>query len=330
MVKELDNQTKTRQTLEAGRDYPRTYREFVEWFPDNESCIAFLVKLRWPNGFICPGCSSVSEPWHQTRGRLVCPRCRHQTSVTRGSIFDKTRTPLTTWFETAWHMTTAKNGLSAITLQRTLGTSYRTAWTMLHRYRIAMVRSERGQLSGIVEIDECLVGGVDHGGKRGRGADKAIVVIAIEIKDPLGFGRVRMRHIPDASGDELVSFVCDVVSPGSTVQTDGWGGYNELQKNGYVHQKKIMSSSDEPAHVSMPGVHRIASLLKRWILGTHQGSVSAEHLQSYLEEFTFRFNRRSSRSRGLVFRRLLEQAVVTGSIIETEIAHGFNWQQHNI
>lgn len=213
MVKELDNQTKTRQTLEAGRDYPRTYREFVEWFPDNESCIAFLVKLRWPNGFICPGCSSVSEPWHQTRGRLVCPRCRHQTSVTRGSIFDKTRTPLTTWFETAWHMTTAKNGLSAITLQRTLGTSYRTAWTMLHRYRIAMVRSERGQLSGIVEIDECLVGGVDHGGKRGRGADKAIVVIAIEIKDPLGFGRVRMRHIPDASGDELVSFVCDVVSP---------------------------------------------------------------------------------------------------------------------
>jgi transposase-like protein len=227
-------------------------------------------------------------------------------------------------------MTTAKNGLSAITLQRTLGTSYRTAWTMLHRYRIAMVRSEREQLSGIVEIDECLVGGVDHGGKRGRGADKAIVVIAIEIKDPLGFGRVRMRHIPDASGDELVSFVCDVVSPGSTVQTDGWGGYNELQKNGYVHQKKIMSSSDEPAHVSMPGVHRIASLLKRWILGTHQGSVSVEHLQSYLEEFTFRFNRRSSRSRGLVFRRLLEQAVVTGSIIETEIAHGFNWQQHNI
>ena len=103
-----------------------------------------------------------------------------------------------------------------------------------------------------------------------------------------------------------------------------------MQKNGYVHQKKLMSSNDDPAHVSMPGVHRIASLLKRWVLGTHQGSVSAEHLQSYLEEFTFRFNRRSSRSRGLVFRRLLEQAVVTGPIIETKIAHGFNWQQHNI
>ena len=130
----------------------------------------------------------------------------------------------------------------------------------------------------------------------------------------------------DASGDRLVPFVSDVVSPGATVQTDGGGGYNELQKNGYIHEKKLMSSSDDPAHVSMPGVHRIASLLKRWLLGTHQGSVSAEHLQAYLEEFTFRYNRRSSRSRGLVFRRLLEQAVVTGPIIETEVAHGFNWQ----
>jgi len=227
-------------------------------------------------------------------------------------------------------MTTAKNGLSAKTLQRTLGTSYRTAWTMLHRYRIAMVRSEREPLSGTVEIDECLVGGVDHGGKRGRGADKAIVVIAVEIKDPIGYGRVRMRHIPDASGDALVPFVCEEVSPGTTVRTDGWGGYNELQQKGYAHQKKVLSSSNAPAHISMPGVHRVASLLKRWILGTHQGSVSAEHLQAYLEEFTFRFNRRTSRSRGLVFRRLLEQAVVTGTIIETEIAHGFDWQHHNI
>ncbi len=193
-----------------------------------------------------------------------------------------------------------------------------------------MVRSEREQLSGIVEVDESLVGGVDHGGKRGRGADKAIVAIAVEIKNPKGFGRVRMRHIPDASGDQLLAFVTDVVASGSTVQTDGWGGYNDLQQRGYVHQKTVLSSSDDPAHVSMPGVHRIASLLKRWILGTHQGSVSGEHLQSYLEEFTFRFNRRTSRSRGLVFRRLLEQAVITGPIIEPEIAHGFDWQHHNI
>jgi transposase-like protein len=227
-------------------------------------------------------------------------------------------------------MTTAKNGMSAKTLQRTLGTSYRTAWKMLHQYRIAMVRSEREQLSGIVEVDESLVGGVDHNGKRGRGADKAIIVIAVEIKDPKGFGRIRMRHIPDASGDQLLAFITDVVTSGSTVQTDGWTGYNNLQQKDYVHQKTVLSSNDDPAHVSMPGVHRVASLLKRWILGTHQGSVSPEHLQSYLEEFTFRFNRRTSDSRGLVFRRLLEQAVITGPIIEPKIAHGFDWQHHNI
>jgi transposase-like protein len=329
-VENLQNQTKTLPILEAGRDYPRIYREFVEWFPDDESCIAYLEKLRWPSGFICPVCDFASDPWHQTRGRLVCPNCRRQTSATRGTIFDKTRTPLTVWFETAWLMTTAKNGLSAKTLNRTLGTSYRTAWSMLHRYRIAMVRSEREKLSGFVEIDESLVGGVDHGGKRGRGSDKAIVVIAVEIKEPKGYGRIRMRHIPNASGDSLVPFVCDVVSSGATIQTDGWNGYNDLQQKGYVHQKKKISASDDPAHVSMPGVHRIASLLKRWILGTHQGAVRVEHLQAYLEEFTFRFNRRTSQSRGLVFRRLLEQAVVTDPIIEKKITHGFDWDNHNI
>lgn len=223
-MEDLRDQTTTSLILEAGRDYPGNYREFVEWFRDSESCITYLEKLRWPNGFICPTCCFVSEPWHQTRGRLVCLSCCHQTTVTRGTLFDKTRTPLTTWFETAWHMTTAKNGCSAKTLQRTLGPSYRSAWKILHRYRIAMVRSERAQLSGLVEVDERLVGGVDRGEKRGRGADKAIVVIAVEIKDPMGFGRVRMRHIPDASGDQLVPFVCDVVTSGTTVQTDGWGG----------------------------------------------------------------------------------------------------------
>lgn len=271
-VDDLRDQTKP--MLEAGRDYPRTYQEFVEFFLDDKSCTTYLEKLRWPNGFICPACGCGSEPWHQTRGRLVCSKCRHQTSATRGTIFDKTRTSLTTWFEAAWHMATPKNGLSAKTLQQTLGTSYRTAWKMLHRYRISMVRSERTKLSGTVEIDESLVGGVDHGGKRGRGADKAIIVIAVEIKDPVGFGRVRIRHILDASGDKLVPFVCDVVAQGSTVQTDGWSGYNDLQQNGYVHHKTVISSSDEPAHVSMPGVHRIASLLKRWIPGTHQGQLA--------------------------------------------------------
>jgi transposase-like protein len=314
-----------RRALVAGLDYPRSYREFVGMFPDDEACAAYLEQLRWSRGFICPGCGSTAEPWHQTRGRLVCPACRHQVSVTSGTILDKTRTPLTTWFEAAWHLTTAKNGLSAKTLERTLGASYRTAWVMLQRFRVAMVRSERGLLSGTVEVDESLVGGVEQGGKRGRGTSKPVVAIAVEIKEPKGFGRVRMRHIPDASGANLVPFVCDVVAPGAVVHTDGWGGYNDLPQHGFTHQVTLLSPSDDPAHVSMPGVHRVASLLKRWILGTHQGAISAAHLQSYLEEFTFRFNRRTSGSRGLVFRRLIEQAVATAPVTEAEVSHGYHW-----
>jgi transposase-like protein len=215
--------------------------------------------------------------------------------------------------------------MSAKTLERTLGVSYRVAWTMLQRYRVAMVRAERERLSGDVEVDEALVGGVEHGGKPGRGSQKCVVLVAVEVKQPKGFGRVRMRHVPDASGASLVPFVCEVVDTGAVVRTDGWAGYNGLVRRGYAHQRTVVSASGDPAHVSMPGVHRVASLLKRWILGTHQGSVGAEHLQSYLEEFTFRFNRRTSRSRGLVFRRLLEQAIATGPVTEADVTHGYAW-----
>jgi transposase-like protein len=134
-----------------------------------------------------------------------------------------------------------------------------------------------------------------------------------------------MRYVPDASGDCLVPFVRDTIAPEASVLTDGWGGYNDLSKHGYSRRKIVISSSGDPAHVSMPGVHRVASLLKRWILGTHQGAVTPDHLQSYLEEFTFRFNRRTSRSRGLVFRRLLEQAIVTAPVTESDVTHGYDW-----
>lgn len=314
-----------KSVLVAGIDYPNTYREFVKMFPDDAACAALLEQLRWTEGFICPSCGTTSTPWRQTRERLVCPTCRYQTSVTAGTIFDKTRTPLTTWFEAAWHVTTAKNGMSAKTLERTIGTSYRVAWTMLQRFRVAMVGKERKQLSGDVEIDETLVGGVQQGGKRGRGAIKSVVVIAVEIKQPRGFGRVRMRHIPDASGDSLLPFVRDVIASDSVIRTDGWRGYNGLSDLGYIHKIVRLSDSGDPAHVSMPGVHRVSGLFKRWILGTLQGSVVPAHLQSYLEEFTFRFNRRTSQSRGLVFRRLLEQAVVTGPVTETDVTYGYDW-----
>ena len=312
--------------LVAGRDYPHTYRGFVEMFPDDAACEAYLAKLRWPQGFICPTCKVNAVPWRASRGRLACPHCRHLTTVSAGTIFDKTRTPLTTWFEAAWHVSTAKNGMSAKTLERTLGTKYRVAWTMLHRFRVAMVDAERTQLSGTVEVDETLVGGVKQGGKRGRGAEKSIVAIAIEIKEPMGFGRVRMRHVPDASGASLVPFVCNVTAPGSIIHTDGWSGYNGLESKGFNIMVTVQSSSGDPAHVSMPGVHRVASLLKRWILGTYQGSIVPEHLQSYLEEFTFRFNRRTSRSRGRVFRRLIERAVLTNPVTECDVTHGYKWE----
>ena len=170
-----------------------------------------------------------------------------------------------------------------------------------------------------------LVGGVEHGGQRGRGTRKCIVVIAVEVRQPKGFGRVRMRHVPDVSAASLLPFVRDALAPGTVVLTDGWSGYNSLTKHGYQRQKIVVSSSGDPAHVSLPGVHRVASLLKRWILGTHQGAITADHLQSYLEEFTFRFNRRTSRNRGLVFHRLLQQAVATGPVTESDVTCGYDW-----
>lgn len=313
-------------SLTAGIDYPNTIREFFKMFPDDNACIDYLRNLRWKDEFICPKCNAVSIPWNESRNRIACSVCRHQTTVTAGTIFDKTRTPLTVWFEAAWHVTTAKNGMSAKTLERTIGSSYHVAWMMLQRFRIAMVNSERTKLTGNVEIDETFIGGEEHGGKRGRGTDKNIVVIAVELDEHKGFGRTRMKCIHDASGDSLLPFVREVISTGATIITDAWGGYNKVEEYGYKRVINNVSDSDDFAHVLMPGVHRVASLLKRWILGTHQGSVSDEHLQSYLEEYTFRFNRRNSKSRGLVFRRLLEFSVVASPVRQTDIIGGYDWQ----
>lgn len=296
----------------GGRDYPRTWSEFLDWFPDDGACLAFLEHLRWPEGFVCPACATATEPYRATRDRLICQACRHQASVSAGTIFDKTRTPLTVWFAAAWYVTNQKHGVSALGLKRVLGLgSYQTAWTILHKLRRAMVRRDRDRLAGDVEADETYVGGPEPGLRGRQTSKKAIVAIAVEIHQPKGFGRARLRRIPDVSGRSLVSFVRGAVEPGSVVHTDGWRGYNGLPEAGYTRKKTVLSDSGDPAHVSMPAVHRVASLLKRWLLGTHQGSVGPEQLDSYLDEFTFRFNRRTSRSRGLLFFRLLEQAVVT-------------------
>jgi transposase-like protein len=239
--------------------------------------------------------------------------CGGEISATAGTIFEGTRISLRTWFSTMWFVTSQKDGASALGLKRVLGLgSYQTAWTWLHKLRRAMVRPGRDRLCGRIEVDETYVGGSKTGGKRGRGCErKEVVVIAVEVHSPKGFGRVRMRRVPDVSGSSLVPFVCDVAEAGSEILTDGWGGYNRVSNCGYKHDRVVLSDTGDPAHVSMPGVHRIAALVKRWLLSTHQGSVSGKHLEYYLDEYTFRFNRRTSRLRGLLFYRLMEQAVAT-------------------
>ncbi len=174
-----------------------------------------------------------------------------------------------------------------------------------------------------MEVDETYVGGAETGGKRGRGSkNKEIVVIAVEVLSPKGFGRIRMRRVPDVAGDSLVPFICDVAEPDSEIQTDGWGGYNSLTEHSYTHSRTVLSESGNPAHVTMQGVHRIAALLKRWLLGIHQGAVRGKHLGYYLDEYTFRFNRRASRSRGMLFYRLMQQAVTTASTPYRQLVDG--------
>jgi transposase-like protein len=234
--------------------------------------------------------------------------------VTAGTIFDRTRTPLTVWFHACWAFATAKDGISALGLQRTLQIgSYQTAWAMLHRLRSALVRPGRELLSGQVEVDETYIGGEEAGlaGGRAKGK-KALVAVAVEVKSPKGFGRARMRVIPDRSAATLHAFITDNLAAGSSVITDGWSGYRGIEAAGYTHDRRGQRAAKalgEDIGTLLPGVHRVASLAKRWLLSTHQGRVEVEHLPGYLDEFCYRFNRRRSRSRGLVFLRLLQLAV---------------------
>lgn len=305
----------------AGRDYPRTLAEFNAWFPDEEACLGFLAGLRWPKGFVCPHCQG-TQAWCLARVRkLRCAGCRRELSVTAGTVFAGSHLPLMTWFAAAWYVTSQKPGASALGLQRLLGLgSYRSAWAMLHKLRRAMVRPERDLLSGKLEVDETAIGAV-RPGSSGRGAfnSKAIVAIAVEALPRGACGRVRLARIPNCSQPTLTDFVCQVALPGSTVYTDHWAGYNGLAGNGFNHLPTSINTSGDPAHVAMPRVHRVSSLLKRWLLGTHQGAPRPSHLDYYLDEFTFRFNRRRSRHRGLVFYRLIEQAVQTDHVPITHL-----------
>lgn len=294
----------------SGIDYPGTFQDFDHWFSTESACHEFIAKLRWPKGFVCPGCGEkVAKPSLMGRGLFLCRKCKRQTSITSGTLFHGSHKPLRTWFLAMWFVTSQKHGASALGLKRVLGLgSYDTAWSWLHKLRRAMVRPGRDQLTGEIEVDETYVGGV--GTKvRGRGAKrKTIVAIAAEVRGR-GPGRIRMVQIPDLSAPSLRGFVRDNVRRGSVLRTDAWSGYNGIEVMGYRHIVTNISDTSDPAHVVMPRVHRVASLLDRWWLGIHQGAIRPSHLDYYLDEFTFRFNRRTSKARGLLFYRLMEQAV---------------------
>jgi hypothetical protein len=306
----------------ADKHYPATWRQFLNWFPDDEACARYLESLRWPEGFRCPSCALAGEPYHTTRGRLTCRSCGFQASVTAGTIFDKTRTPLTVWFGAAWYVTSQKQGASALGLQRTLGLgSYQTAWTMMHRFRRAMVRPNRERLQGTVEVDETYV---DLGDRVSTSASNRLsrhgktpkqrVVVAAEVVLPKGIGRIRLRRVPAFSQEYVEPFIRENVAPGSLIRSDGSTIYARLEREGYHHHRTIVvdvSSGRQRRAGELPVANRVASLLHRWLLGTHHGAVQPVQLDHYLDEFAFRFNRRLSRSRGLLFYRLMTQACQT-------------------
>lgn len=300
-------------------DYPKNALEFDRWFATEQACRDYIWQMRYPDGFLCPRCGT-TEGWKMSSGLFWCQSCDYQLSVTAGTIFQGTRKPLRVWFRAMWYVVNQKQGVSALGLQRVLGLgSYRTAWTWMHKLRVAMVRPGRDRLAGTVEVDETYVGG-ERSGKRGRGAaGKALVVVAAQ-EDQKRIGRIRLCRVPDASGESLQAAVEGAVEPGSSVRTDGWGGYNCLIDLGYVHD--VVRKSADVGENLLPLANRVASLLKRWLLGTHQGAVRPSHLDYYLDEFTFRFNRRTSRSRGKLFYRLMQQAVSVEPVTGRQIKGG--------
>jgi transposase-like protein len=299
------------------REYPMTFDEFVKQFNTEEQCKEYLYKLRWPDGFVCPLCYG-REYWKTKDIFYECKKCGHQATVTSGTIFQDTRTSLRTWFIAIWWITTQKYGASAEGLQQILGIgSYRTAWTWLHKIRKAMVRADRTQLSGLVEVDETYIGGEEHSVSTGRGTgNKVLVAIAVELKDYGNekkqglrkIGHIRLSVVQDASTESLSPFVIENIEKDSEIITDGWSSYSFIKTSSYKHTTFVQSKKKDGEN-PLPHVHLVISLLKRWLLGTHQGAVSDKYMQAYLEEFTFRFNRRNAAKRGLLFYRLLEGAV---------------------
>jgi transposase-like protein len=257
-------------------------KEFGQWFPDEEACVKYLYDSRWPDGFVCPICGDTEAYYIVSKRVFQCKANKHQTYLTAGTALHGSHTPLTDWFNAAYLVTTVTPGISAVQLQRQLDVTYETAFNMLHKLRSAMFNPERTKIKGKVEVDETYIGGPTTGGKRGRGTEKAIVIIGIERRNSYA-GRVRMRHIIDVSSSSLIGFIKDTMEKGSTIITDEFPSYRGLNRYGYNH---IIEEDLRLAHLMI-------SNLKTWIRGIFHG-VSDKHLQAYLNEYTFRFNRRKT------------------------------------
>ena len=308
-------------------DYPSGLMEFESRFGTEEACLDYLERLRWPDGFRCPRCSCTGY-WLTKRNLYHCKQCDLQTSLLAGTIFQGSRKLLQLWFRAIWHICSQKYGANALGLQRVLGLgSYQTAWVWLHKLRRAMVRPDRDRLSGVMEVDETYVGG-KKSGKTGRGTQGKVLVVVVVQQTASGIGRIRLKRVADASGESLGGAVEATVEPGSIVYTDGWQAYGVLGARGYAHAvlRKEISVGD----AMLPSVNRVVSLLKRWLLGTYQGAVAPSHIDYYLDEFTFRFNRRTSRSRGKLFHRLVQQAAAIDPLPAKDIRGKGSDQEHNI
>lgn len=301
-------------------EYPKTMLDLEKQFATEKECFEYLFKIRWPEGFICPKCKG-TKAWLTNRGLYHCSHCGFQSSVTTGTVFQDTKKPLKMWFRIIWHITSQKYGTNALGIQRIFGLgSYRIVWAWLHKLRCAMVRPGREHLSGIIDIDETYIGG-EKPGKRGRGAaGKTLVVVMAEVKNDR-ISRIRLKRVADASAISLENAIKTGIEPGSIVHTDGWEGYSGLPRIGYIHE--VVRKEFDIGKNLLPKVNRVVALLKRWLLGTYQGRVEPSHLDYYLDEFTFRFNRRTSGSRGKLFYRLIQQAVAIPPVLVKEIKGGF-------
>jgi len=295
-------------------DLPEDMPSFLVRFGTHEQCREYLFKARWPSGFRCPACGHGDAYALKTKIVCECVACRKQHSLLAGTTFEQTKTSLAKWFLAIYPVTSSKGGIAATELQRQLGLgSYGTAWTWLPKRRKAMVRPDRQPLAERVEADETHLGG-PRPGKRGRGAaGKTLVAGAVEAGRGKvrgrRLGRLRLGLLADASAESLEAFLAAHVAKPATVTTDGWRGYLGLPAKGYDHEPIDLGATWGDAALRLPGIHLVFGLVKRWLLGTHHGAVSEKHLPAYLDEYVFRFNRRTANLVSHGFARLIEHAV---------------------